>query len=161
MIKNKVDSTSLPRRLAMRDSGFTLIELVVVMAIIATLTALASFNFGQARTRARDVQRKSELKQIQNALELYKNDQFPQTYPTDAQYGANILVTAAYMGKLPVDPKEKVETGSWDGYDYTRTAALTYTLKACLENTSDPDRLTPLVACGASNAGYIYQLTQP
>ena len=162
-MKNKVDSTSSPRRCAKRNSGFTLIELVVVMAIIATLTALAAFNFGQARARARDVQRKSELKQIQNALELFKNDQFPQTYPTDAQYAADVLVTSAYMGKLPQDPKEKVQDGSWMEYAYVRdlVSPLQYTLQACLENTSDPDRLIPLDSCGASNAGYIYQLTQP
>lgn len=144
----------------MKNKGFTLIELVVVMAIIATLTALAAFNFGQARARARDVQRKSELKSIQNALELYKNDQFPQSYPTNAT-GLSAALVTAYMAKLPVDPKEKVQDGSWYDYTYDRTAALTYTLQACLENTSDPDRLTPLVTCGAGNVGYIYQLTQP
>ncbi len=144
-----------------KNKGFTLIELVVVIAIIATLTALATFNFSQARARARDVQRKSELKQIQNALELYKNDQFPQTYPTDVQYAANILVSGGYMAKLPVDPKEKVQDGSWYDYRYTYVTGLTYTLKSCLENTSDPDKLTPVTTCGAASAGNIYQLTQP
>lgn len=140
----------------LNTNGFTLIELVVVIAIIATLTALASFNFNQARARARDVQRKSELKAIQNALELYKNDQMPQAYPASL----DLLVTT-YMAKLPVDPKEKVTTGSWMAYGYNQTAALTYTLQTCLENTSDPDKLSPVVACGSGNAGYIYQLTQP
>lgn len=142
----------------LKTDGFTLIELVIVMAIIATLTALATFNFTQARVRARDVQRKSELKAIQNALELYKNDKMPQEYPAGDLTAALVTV---YMPKLPVDPKEKVTVGSWMDYSYARdlTDSLKYTLSACLENTSDPDKTA--TACGASTAGYIYQLTQP
>lgn len=136
----------------LKTSGFTLIELVVVIAIIATLTALASFNFNQARARARDVQRKSELKAIQNALELYKNDQMPQSYPT----ATGPLVTA-YMSKLPVDPKEKAVDGSWQDYAYTQVNSLEYTLTACLENASDTDA----TATVCKTTGRVYQLTQP
>lgn len=145
------------------NKGFTLIELVVVMAIIASLTALAAFNFNQARARARDVQRKSELKAIQNALELYKNDQMPQAYPATAQFtqsdATNVLVTGGYLGKLPVDPKEKTANGSWMDYTYTQVTSLSYTLQACLENTADPDKLGG--ACGSGGSGVLYQLTQP
>ncbi|OGD71176.1 hypothetical protein A3A84_02320 [Candidatus Collierbacteria bacterium RIFCSPLOWO2_01_FULL_50_23] len=155
-MKNK----ATPKAMHFDGQGFTLIELVVVIAIIATLTGLAAFNFGQARSRARDVQRKSELRQIQNALELYKNDQFPQSYPDNA-IGLSAALVSAYMERLPVDPKEKVEDGTWFDYGYNRTSQLTYALQTCLENTSDPDKLTPVVTCGAGNAGYIYQLTQP
>lgn len=147
------------RRIETRDQragGFTLIELVVVIAIIATLTALATFNFNQARTRARDVQRKSELKQIQNALELYKNDRIPQTYPTTAS-GLTELVTGNYMAKLPVDPKVKAGA-TWDNYTYNRVDNLHYTLTACIENTSDPD--ATVTSCQAG-AGVVYQLVQP
>lgn len=136
----------------LKGRGFTLIELVVVIAIIATLTALASFNFNQARVRARDVQRKSELKAIQNALELYKNDQMPQSYPT----ATGPLVTA-YMAKLPVDPKEKAVDGSWQDYAYTQVNSLEYTLTACLENASDTDA----TATVCKTTGRVYQLTQP
>lgn len=142
----------------MKNQGFTLIELVIVMAIISMLTALATFNFNQARVRARDVQRKSELRQLQNALELFKNDQSPQRYPTDAE-GLNVLVTSNFMAKLPVDPREKATDGSWADYAYVRLTGLTFTLTACLENTSDPDK--SVGSCGPGNAGVPYQLTQP
>ena len=145
----------------MKEKGFTLIELVIVMAIIATLTALATFNFSQARVRARDIQRKNELKAIQNALELYKNDKMPQEYPATADFTqsdtTNVLVTGGYMGKLPVDPKEKATDNSWMDYTYNRTDTLTYTLQACLENTSDPDA----TATACHTTGIVYQLTQP
>ncbi|MBI2326423.1 type II secretion system protein [Candidatus Collierbacteria bacterium] len=141
----------------LKTYGFTLIELVIVMAIIATLTALATFNFSQARVRARDIQRKNELKAIQNALELYKNDKMPQEYPATADLESALVTT--YMPKLPVDPKEKAADNSWMDYAYAWVDSLHYTLQACLENTSDPDKtVTP---CGPTSEGYIYQLTQP
>lgn len=144
-----------------RQSGFTLIELVVVIAIIATLTALSTFNFNQARIRARDVQRKSELKQIQNALELYKNDHFPQRFPTDEE-GLSVLIppTGNYMSVLPRDPKVKAQSGSWVDYVYDNLTSSTFTLTACLENTGDLDK-TSGSCLGGITSGVPYQLTQP
>lgn len=141
-------------------NGFTLIELVVVMAIVATLTAMAAFNFNQARIRARDVQRKSELRQIQSALELFKNDQYPQSYP-DNVGGLGALVTAGYMTQLPVDPRIKVLAGSWLDYAYTQVDALRYTLTACLENLADSDGGANCVGLPGGSFGVVYTLSQP
>ncbi len=145
----------------MINKGFTLIELVVVIAIISTLTALSTFNFNQARMRARDVQRKSELKQIQNALELYKNDHFPQRFPTDEE-GLSVLIPPAgnYMSVLPQDPKNKASSGSWVDYNYDNLTMTTFTLTACLENTGDPDKAAGNCLAG-NTTGVPYQLTQP
>ncbi len=51
--------------------GFTLIELLVVVAIIGILSSVVLASLNSAREKARDTRRKSDLKQIQNALELY------------------------------------------------------------------------------------------
>lgn len=144
----------------MRKKGFTLIELVVVMAIVATLTAMAAFNFNQARVRARDVQRKSELRQLQSALELFKNDQYPQRYP-NAGEGLASLVTAGYMGELPMDPREKALAGSWQDYEYDQVDSLHYTLTACLENLSDPDGGGNCTSLPVGSLGVVYTLSQP
>jgi len=67
-----------------------LIELLVVIAIIGILAAFATFSFAKARAKARDERRKSDIKTIQTALELYyeKNGQYPNTgYNFDTDRG--------------------------------------------------------------------------
>jgi len=61
--------------------GFSLIELLVVISIIATLTALLMANFMGARERARDTQKVVDLNSVKDALRMYYNDN--QSYPPD------------------------------------------------------------------------------
>lgn len=51
--------------------GFTLIELLVVIAIIGLLSSVVLASLNGARVRARDAQRLSDLRQIDNAIQLY------------------------------------------------------------------------------------------
>ena len=53
--------------------GFTLIELLVVIAVIGALSSIVIVTFPAAQKRARDSQRKSDIKQYQAALESYAN----------------------------------------------------------------------------------------
>lgn len=55
-------------------SGFTLVELLVVMAILGVLITLVAGGFRSAQLRGRDAQRKSDLKQVAEALELFYDD---------------------------------------------------------------------------------------
>lgn len=117
-------------------NGFTLIELMVVIAIIGILTALVTVNLQDARERARDVQRKADVKSIQQALELYKNDRIPQVYPPTASWRTD-LTTGGYIKAIPADPTY-ASSGSWEDYSYTRGVdPLEFSLVACLENTAD------------------------
>lgn len=54
--------------------GFTLVELLVVMTIIAVLATVIIGGFRSSQMRGRDAQRKSDLKQIANALEIFFAD---------------------------------------------------------------------------------------
>jgi len=54
--------------------GFTLMELLVVIAIVGILATLAILMFRDAQAKARDAKRKSDLKNISTALEMYNND---------------------------------------------------------------------------------------
>lgn len=141
-----------------QQSGFTLIELLVTMGIIAVLTGMAIFNFNQSRMRARDVQRKNDLSQLKNALELYKIDYsvFPDTLGTNQ----DTLTGGGYSKVEFVDPKGS----DWYDYVYTYTdVTKTYTIKACLENTADSTRLSPTTKCPDADTGIgvIYQVTNP
>lgn len=59
--------------------GFTLVELLVVITIIGILAAIIFANFGDARIDAKNKALRTELRETQLALEVYKaqNDQYP------------------------------------------------------------------------------------
>lgn len=128
------------------------------MAIIGILSAMVMVNLQDARERARDAQRKADLKQIQNALELYKNDQNPQEYPqTDAWQTA--LQSGEYMKKIPKDPTH-AQVSAWPEYVYDRSMEpLKYTIVACLENTADQDKDAANIC--PQGYGTSYTLTEP
>lgn len=59
--------------------GFTLVELLIAISIIAIISVVGFTSFSQAQVRARDAKRKQDLRSIAIALELYyqKNKRFP------------------------------------------------------------------------------------
>ena len=79
------------RIISSQKRGFTLIEVVIVVAVIGILAAVVLASVGEARKKARDTQRKSDLQQIQLALRLYKdtNGTYP---PSGCGNGAGIFV---------------------------------------------------------------------
>ena len=115
--------------------GFTLIELLIVVAIIGVLATLLMANFIGVRQRARDAQRKSDLRQIQSALEIYRSDN--GLYPTSDLVCNNPLASggSTYMKKIPCDPN-----GTSVSYSYSSLDGTDYTLYACLENSSDSQK---------------------
>lgn len=120
------------------SKAFSLLELLVVIGVIGLLAALSLPNLMSARERARDARRKSDLIQIQKALELYKLDhQNPISYadtlpsPGDAWTNENDA-SVIYMNKVPGEPLAP--------YFYSvDNGTLTYKLQACLENKADTE----------------------
>ena len=63
-----------------KRGGFTLVELLVVMTIIAILLGLGLVSYQGAHKSARDGRRKADLEEIRSALEMYRADE--SSYPT-------------------------------------------------------------------------------
>ena len=57
----------------MRKKGFTLVELLVVVALVGSLGGVFLTQFPASQKRTRDTQRSNDLKQFQTALEAYAN----------------------------------------------------------------------------------------
>lgn len=54
-----------------RQIGFTLVELLVVISIIALLSSMVMYGISRARIKSRDTRRAADIKQYQTALDLY------------------------------------------------------------------------------------------
>ncbi|MCX6704946.1 MAG: prepilin-type N-terminal cleavage/methylation domain-containing protein, partial [Candidatus Woesebacteria bacterium] len=57
-----------------KGAGFTLVELLVVIAVLGVLVTIGLTSFTSAQMRGRDTQRKSDLKEVSSSLEIYYND---------------------------------------------------------------------------------------
>ena len=97
------------------ERGFTLIELMIVVAIIAILAGILIPNFVNARSQAQTAACESNLRAIATALELYYADN--QVYPTAS--GAAVqptLLTSngiAYLNNTPKDPAAQSSTATY------------------------------------------------
>jgi prepilin-type N-terminal cleavage/methylation domain-containing protein len=92
--------------------GFTLIEVLVVVAIISILSSILYMNFGEAREEAVNKVVRSELKEIQLAIELYRaqNDHYPTS---TAAWNAGVLVPD-FAPSMPDPDKSANDDCSYD-----------------------------------------------
>ena len=104
------------------ERGFTLIELMIVVAIIAILAGILIPNFVNARSQAQTAACESNMRAIATALELYYADN--QVYPTASAAGVQpALFTAngvSYLSNTPKDPAAQSTSGL---YSLTTTQA--------------------------------------
>lgn len=86
-----------------KRSGFTLLELLVVISILGILMAMGAVAFSTAQRKSRDSKRQSDIKVIQNGFEQYYADN--GSYASAAQ-GCNAMYAATYFpAGAPNDPQ--------------------------------------------------------
>lgn len=93
------------------NKGFTLVELMVVIGIIGILSGIVYASFGGARQAARDEVRKTDLKQLQLSVEMYRA-QFSQ-YPDNLED-----LVSEFIPQLPTDPSGGAYQYQSDGVGY-------------------------------------------
>jgi prepilin-type N-terminal cleavage/methylation domain-containing protein len=87
-----------------KDKGFTLIELMVVIAVIALLSSIALIALQTARIKSRNAKRLSDMVQMNNALELYFANF--KGYPSSATgLPSPGTVVPNYASTLPIAPQ--------------------------------------------------------
>ncbi len=132
-----------------RQKGLTLIEILIVVAILLLLLVALFRLFGSGTNRARDAQRKTDLKNIKLAFEDYYNDN--QSYPpveTLSDCGGDSL--KPYLKTVPCDPST--------GEPYLYLPAFgnySYRVLSILEDSSDPiiEKLGCIGGCGGIPEG--------
>jgi general secretion pathway protein G len=86
------------RRIHRQDAGFTLIELIIVMAIIGILMMIAVPRFKGAVTQAKEAVLKEDLHVLRTAIDSYTMDK------QKAPQSLDDLIQDGYLREVPVDP---------------------------------------------------------
>lgn len=156
--------------------GFTLIELILVMAIVGILAVVGIGSYTRATVKSSDTQRKNDLNQIVKALELFNNDvgRYPKidensgemtcllADASEAVCGDDIYAyivgeKSVYMKNVPVDPDASKK------YVYVPNESFgEFSLYAALENDEDRDVVRTgegvvadwSISCGNVNCNY-------
>jgi prepilin-type N-terminal cleavage/methylation domain-containing protein len=129
----------------MNKKGFTLIELLIVVAVIGILSSVVLVGLGPVQKQGRDARRISDLRQVQNGLELYysKNG----SYPTGITNWSGLVtaLTRAGIGisNVPDDPKP-------GQHYYYYSDGTMYCLGAVLEDVNNPNWSRSVACPGAS-----------
>jgi prepilin-type N-terminal cleavage/methylation domain-containing protein len=139
-------------------AAFTLIELLLVIAIIGLLAAVVTANFSASSMQARDAERQADIRMLQQAIEAYKNREgrYPEQcavggQPSGAGFwsgqlgtsyecddGTGQYIVGLAPGYIPVLPADKKLNGGTSGYVYrTNVAGTVYKVMAM--NTVEAD----------------------
>lgn len=126
--------------------GFTIIELLIVIAIIGLLATISIVALNGARQKGRDAKRVVDIRQVQIALDLYfdDNNAYPVT-ATSLVLGSTAAAklcnggfvptstscTKTYMNMVPSNP-----TPGGSAYTYAITTGATYTIGFSLEEAT-------------------------
>lgn len=112
--------------------GFTLIEVLVVVALLAILAVAGLVGWNIQTQKARDAARKSSLQQLSGALLSYYDDF--GCYPEEAEMACESNILSPYMDMVPCDPINN----DTHKYTYVKEDCRIFYVYAKLEVESDP-----------------------
>ncbi len=158
-----------------RMAGFTLLELLVVITIIAILVVVGLSSFGGIKDKSNDAKRQADLRMVENALSLYK--QKYGRYPArctnshanwSGEAGTNYACNSGseyieglvpeFISALPRDPRP---VSGNQGYAYTVNAEGTV-YKFMAKNTVESDDIGydhPFQSCDRTNSTAVVMTT--
>jgi len=119
----------------MNKKGFTLIELLIVVAVIGILASVVLVGLGPVQKQGRDARRISDLRQVQNGLELYYNAK--SKYPPNSDWNtfSTELKNGAGISNVPKDPRSP----SYEYKYWTNDTQTSYCIGAKLEDSTNPN----------------------
>jgi general secretion pathway protein G len=111
------------------QKGFTLIELIFAVVILAILAGVALINLGTTDTDAKKAAAKSDIRTLATALKVYKAKEggYPDTLAALTSTGSK-----GYQPMIDAIPEDPTNAGS--AYDYTTTPSKTAILQ-CSDST--------------------------
>lgn len=138
--------------------GFTLIEILVVVALLGILAGISLVALGGARASGRDAKRRADLEQIRSGVEIYRAD--CRQYPATLTFGGQLLgdgsstacaTSNTYISQIPQDPLAPTYAYYYSG------SANSYALCTYLEQGGGGDTS----GCGSCGAACNYKVTNP
>jgi len=108
-------------------SGFTFVELLVVITIIGVIFSSGVVAYSSVTLRSREARRQTDIETIRQALEMCRS--LTGSYPLDV-YPSVVCGTNDLLTSTPKDPKCDTD------YIYSRTGTTVYTLSADCEGST-------------------------
>lgn len=134
-----------------KKSGFTLIEIMVAITIVAILATMAMIAYSSVLRSSRDLQRIKGLQTYQQALELYRHDKGSYLGPT--VFPTGLSPNYLSIGSRPKDP---LGATPFPYYTCSPTSSCTsYCLYTKLENVPTSNQPCPSIA------QYNYSVSSP
>lgn len=131
-----------------RTGGFTLVELLITISIIAILSVVLSISYSNAQKNGRDQRRIADLKAIQNAAEQYYL--LSGSYPAPANYVTGRKWAVGTQSVLESYPKDPKNTSTYI-YAASNILPTSYCVCAMVENTTK--NTNSIGGCDFTNLG--------